>query len=246
MSESPSPHPQRTTRHTFCRICESLCGLRVEVENERVVEIRPDADHVATGGFGCVKGLKQHKLYDSPDRLRHPLVRSDVGDASSVRAGTRPSPTSAPRCSGWSRPMARTRWASTWAPPRASRLLHPIFAQGFMTGLGSKSIYASATQDCSNKFAVAREVHGFPFSQTFPDVDHTECLVIVGANPVVSKWSFLQVPEPDQAIARDRGARGAHLRDRSPPHRDGQGGRRARLHPCRAPTSSSIWRSCTS
>ena len=29
--------------HTFCRICESLCGLEVETRDGRVVEIRPDA-----------------------------------------------------------------------------------------------------------------------------------------------------------------------------------------------------------
>ena len=46
------------TVHTFCRICESLCGLDVEVEDGRVLEIRPDMQHVATDGFACVKGLK--------------------------------------------------------------------------------------------------------------------------------------------------------------------------------------------
>jgi len=60
---------------TFCRICEALCGLEVEVEDGRIVQIRPDARHVATDGYSCVKGLKQHKIYDSPDRLRYPLRR---------------------------------------------------------------------------------------------------------------------------------------------------------------------------
>lgn len=71
-------------------------------------------------------------------------------------------------------------------------VLHPVFAQGFMTGLGSKSMYSSATQDCANTFTVARELYGFPFTHPFPDVTRTRCLIIVGANPVVSKWSFLQ------------------------------------------------------
>ena len=53
-------------------------------------------------------------------------------------------------------------------------VLHPIFAQGFMTGLGSKSMYASATRDCANKFAVARHVYGFPFIQPFPDMRDNE------------------------------------------------------------------------
>ena len=63
------------THHTFCRICESLCGLEVTTNEGRVVQIRPDKDHVATDGYGCVKGLKQHKMYDSPDRLKYPLKR---------------------------------------------------------------------------------------------------------------------------------------------------------------------------
>src|SRR5690606_23051965 len=68
------------THHTFCRICEALCGLEVTTVDGRIQSIRPDAAHVATDGFSCVKGLKQHKLYDSPDRLLHPLQRTESGD----------------------------------------------------------------------------------------------------------------------------------------------------------------------
>jgi len=50
-------------------------------------------------------------------------------------------------------------------------VLHPVFAQGFMQGVGSANMFSSATQDCANKFAVARHVYGFPFTQPFPDLD---------------------------------------------------------------------------
>ena len=183
-----------TTEHTFCRICESLCGLEVEVESGHVVGIRPDPDHVATGGFACVKGLKQHELFSSPDRVKHPLKR--VGETfhrisweqALSEIGTKVKQLRADRG-----PDSIAMYVGTAA---GFSLLHPIFAQGFMTGVGSRSMYASATQDCSNKFAAAREIYGFPFTQPFPDLDHTECLIVVGANPVVSKWSFLQVPNP--------------------------------------------------
>jgi formate dehydrogenase len=89
-------------------------------------------------------------------------------------------------------------------------VLHPVFAQGFMTGIGSRNMYASATQDCANKFAVSRQIYGFPFTLPFPDVDRTECLIIVGANPVVSKWSFLQVSNPARRI-KDIGRRGGKV-----------------------------------
>ncbi len=193
------------TRHTFCRICEALCGLEVTLDGGRVTRIRPDAEHVATQGFACLKGLNQHKLFDNPDRLRHPLKR--VGDAW--------------RRVSWEQALgeigARVRRIRSEAHPDAIAMyvgtaagfgvLHPIFAQGFMTGIGSKSMYSSATQDCANKFAVARELYGFPFTQPFPEVDRTRCLIVVGANPAVSKWSFLQVSNPIRRF-REIAARG--------------------------------------
>jgi anaerobic selenocysteine-containing dehydrogenase len=196
------------TRHTFCRICESLCGLEVTLEAGRVTRVRPDGEHIATSGFGCVKGLKQHELYASPDRLLRPRRRSgedysEVGwDSALADIGER-----VQRLVREHGPDSVGMYVGTAA---GFSLLHPIFAQGFMTGLGSKSIYASATQDCSNKFAVAREIYGFPFTQPFPDVDHTQCLIVVGANPVVSKWSFLQVPDPGRRL-RDIEARGGRV-----------------------------------
>ncbi len=197
----------KRTEHTFCRICESLCGLEVEIENDKVVAIRPDDKHVATEGFSCVKGLKQHEIYSSPDRLMHPLKKVDgkhirisweqaleeIG--SKVRFLT-----------GESGKNAIGMYVGTAA---GFGVLHPVFAQGFMEGIGSDSMFSSATQDCSNKFATARHMYGFPFTQPFPDLHNTECLIIVGANPVISKWSFLQVPNPSKHIRniKKRGGR---------------------------------------
>ncbi len=196
------------TKTTFCRICEALCGLQVDVEDNRVVAVRADDDHVATQGFGCTKGLKQHRLYDSPDRLLYPMKR--VGDGFE-RTSWQDSITSigseVARIRGRYGPDAIAMYVGTAA---GFSSLHPIFAQGFMTGLGSKSMYSSATQDCANKFAVAREVYGFPFTQPFPDITHTECLIVVGANPVVSKWSFLQVSNPAKHL-KEIEARGGRI-----------------------------------
>lgn len=195
------------TRHTFCRICESLCGLEVEVEGDRITAIAPDEAHVVTDGFACVKGLKQHHFYQSPDRLRHPLKR--VGDGFeriSWEQAIAEIGEKVGRLRGI-HPDAISMYVGTAA---GFGVLHPIFAKGFMDGIGSKNIYASATQDCANKFAVARHLYGFPFTQPFPDVDRTRCLIIVGANPVVSKWSFLQVSNPMKRL-REIEARGGRL-----------------------------------
>jgi len=200
---------EQTQKHyTFCRICESLCGLEVTTKGNKVIDIKPDSKHVATYGFGCPKGLKQHKIFDNPDRLKKPMKR--VGDKW----------TEIPWEQAFEEIGKKVRQLRDDFHPDAVGMyvgtaagfsvLHPIFAQGFMDGVGSKSMYASATQDCSNKFAVAHHMYGFPFTQPFPDLHNTNCLIIVGANPVVSKWSFLQVPNPSKHL-KEMKARGAKI-----------------------------------
>ncbi|MCP4882227.1 MAG: molybdopterin-dependent oxidoreductase [Flavobacteriales bacterium] len=190
---------QIKTHHSFCRICESLCGLEIQTQNNKVVGIKPNESHVATDGFSCVKGLYQHEMYQSPDRLKYPLKRQEDGSYSRV---------------SWQQAIQEIgdkvkqlhkadgadsigMYVGTAA---GFSVLHPVFAQGFMTGLGSKSMYSSSTQDCSNKFAVSKLIYGFPFTLPFPDLDHVNCLIIVGANPIISKWSFLQVPNPSKKL----------------------------------------------
>ncbi|MEM7102429.1 MAG: molybdopterin-dependent oxidoreductase [Bacteroidota bacterium] len=196
------------TKYTFCRICESLCGLEVTMQGNEVVKIRPDNDHVATRGFGCPKGLKQHKLFSHDDRLKHPMKR--VG-----KEWQRVSWDEANKEIGQKVRKIIDKYSSDSIAMYVGTaagfgVLHPIFAQGFMTGVGSKSMYASATQDCSNKFAVAHHMYGFPFTQPFPDLHNTNCLIIIGANPVVSKWSFLQVPNPSKHL-KEMEARGTKI-----------------------------------
>ena len=200
--------PAGEVHHTFCRICESLCGLEVTVDDGRITRIRPDDEHVATGGFACIKGVKQHQLYSSPDRLLYPEKRTG-DDWARVSWGQAMGEIGqqVKRIVAEHGPDSVAMYVGTAA---GFSVLHPVFAQGFMDGLGSTSMYASATQDCANKFAAAREVYGFPFTQPFPDVDRTECLIIVGANPVVSKWSFVQVADPTKRI-RDIRARGGRV-----------------------------------
>jgi formate dehydrogenase len=196
------------TRQTFCRICESVCGLDVDVDDGRIAAIRPNRKHVGSDGFACVKGLNQHKMYDSPDRLRYPEKR--IGDRWERISWEQ----AIAEIGAKTRALVDARGPDTVAmyvgTAAGFGVLHPIFANGFMDGLGSNSIYASATQDCANKFAVAQQIYGFPFTQPFPDVERSECLIIVGANPLVSKWSFLHVPAANKRL-RNVSARGGKV-----------------------------------
>jgi formate dehydrogenase len=129
-------------KHTFCRICEASCGLIATVEGGRVTHIESNPDHIGTGGFACMKGLNQHHMYDSPDRLQYPLKRvgrewhrisweqaiSEIGEKVKELRGKSP--------------HSLAMYVGTAA---GFGVLHPIFAQGFMQGIGTRNLFSSAT-----------------------------------------------------------------------------------------------------
>ncbi len=63
------------TKYTFCRYCEACCGQKVTVENNRIINIAPDRDHVVTKGFACRKSIRHDTFMYSPDRLLRPMKR---------------------------------------------------------------------------------------------------------------------------------------------------------------------------
>ena len=65
---------------TACpRNCYSTCSIRVEVENGRLRRILPHQGNRATPEGACLKGLSYVERTHSPDRILHPLRRSQSG-----------------------------------------------------------------------------------------------------------------------------------------------------------------------
>ena len=67
------------TRHTFCRLCEATCGLTVEIQDNRILGIKPDPEHVVSRGYACVKGTRYASTQHNPDRVTQPLKRVGEG-----------------------------------------------------------------------------------------------------------------------------------------------------------------------
>ena len=110
----------RTVR-SFCRVCQSVCGILVDVHDdpagERVLRVRGDRDHPVSAGYTCPKGRALPQLHHHPDRLEHPSSGSTGRCATS--AG-RPVSTISPRgCGPSSTATARRRSASSSAPGSA-------------------------------------------------------------------------------------------------------------------------------
>lgn len=184
---------------TFCRICEAQCGLIVNTEDNRVVSIEPNRDHVSSRGYACIKGLKMGDFAHSPDRLTTPLKRVD-GEFQPI---------------SWQQALEEIAGklqrihaehgggaiAAYTGNPISFSLWPVTVLTGFLKAFGSDKLFTPGTQDCANKFAGAERLFGSPSEQVFPDIDHSMCLIAVGSNPAISRMSFISLPHPVERIS---------------------------------------------
>ena len=78
--------------------------------------------------------------------------------------------------------------------PGAFSYSHPLWVKGFVDALGSQHYYTASSQDVSNRFAASSLLYGSPFLLPIPDLERTDLLLVVGANPLVSHGSVMSAP----------------------------------------------------
>jgi anaerobic selenocysteine-containing dehydrogenase len=201
-----------TTTRTFCRLCEVGCGLVAHVDDAgSLVDLRPDHEHPVTQGFACSNGLVAADVHRDPARLRHPQ-RRDAEQAGNAFVditwdeATEEIATQLRALVDEHGPRAVGLYLGN---PNAFNAMAGAGCIQFIRTLGSDRVFSSASQDCSNKYATAELLYGVPQANPIADIERTELLLVIGANPRVSKTSFLSVADPVRALRdiRDRGGR---------------------------------------
>jgi anaerobic selenocysteine-containing dehydrogenase len=180
--------------HTFCRLCEVMCGLEVTVTDGVISKVRPDGEHPVSQGFACNKGLLTLDVHHDPDRLDHPMIRGEAGWA---RASW---PEAIDEVAARLRDVIDRHGPEAVAiyigNPNAFNCLAGPAGALFVMMLGSGRIFSSASVDCSNKFAVSEILYGSSDIHPVADIRRTDHLLVLGSNPRISKSSFISVPDP--------------------------------------------------
>jgi len=197
------------TRVAFrtCPLCEATCGLRLEIEDGRVVRIRGDEDDPVSHGFICPKGSTLGALHDDPDRLRRPLVRRNGAhvevswDEAFAEVERRLTPILAEH--------GRDAVAIYIGNPNAHNFANTLAIRPLAKALGTKNVYTASTVDQMPKHVACGLVFGHPLAIPVPDIDRTDFLLLLGANPLESNGSLATAPDwPGRLEAiRERGGR---------------------------------------
>ncbi len=197
------------TAFRTCPLCEATCGLEITLEGGAVTRVRGDDADVFSKGYVCPKGIALGELHNDPARLRYPLIRGADGI------------------------HRRATWSEAWA--EIDRLMRPVreahgngaiglflgnpnvhnssttlYAPALIRALGTRNVFTASTVDQMPTQVAAGLMFGTGLSIPIPDIDRTDYMLILGANPMVSNGSLWTAPDMPARL-RALKARGGRL-----------------------------------
>ncbi|HSD77045.1 MAG TPA: molybdopterin-dependent oxidoreductase, partial [Solirubrobacteraceae bacterium] len=183
------------TAFRTCPLCEATCGLAITVGDDgEVVRVRGDREDVFSRGFLCPKGTSLRELHHDPDRVRVPLVKGPDGrlreaswDEAFAEIDRRLTPLIAEH--------GRDAVAAYLGNPSAHSMAPILYGRVLLKALGSRNVFSASTVDQFPKQVAAAHLFGSGASVPVPDLDRTDHLLILGANPLASNGSLMTAPD---------------------------------------------------
>ncbi|MDV6011160.1 molybdopterin-dependent oxidoreductase [Haloechinothrix sp. LS1_15] len=195
------------TAHVTCPLCEATCGLDVTVDGDTVTEVRGDGKDVFSRGYICPKGASLGALHHDPDRLTSPLVRrgGELVEATWDEAFA--------EIDARLRPILEQHGPDAVAVYAGNPAVHNIstalYGPPLYRALGTKNFYTAGTVDQIPKHFSSGYLFGNAFTIPVPDIDRTQHLLVLGANPLVSNGSLMTAPDVRRRLRgiRERGGK---------------------------------------
>ena len=167
--------------------------MEVTVRDGSVTRIRGDRDDVFSKGFICPKGSTLRQLHDDPDRLRIPVIRrEDHWEEASweeafrlVQAGLSPV----------IEQHGGDAVAAFLGNPNVHTMAGPLYVKPLLKAIGTRNIFSASTVDQMPKHVSSGLMFGHPDTIPVPDIDRTDYLLMLGANPFESNGSLATAPD---------------------------------------------------
>ncbi len=178
------------TKKTYCSICSAFCGFEADVENNTIIDFRPDKTHPLSQGFSCSKGRQFPHLLNDKNRLTHSAKR--------INSKLNPLPPEQAldeiaeqlhAIREQHGPESIAIFSGNGVQFKGATV--PIF-RAFLQGLGSHNLFSTMTIDQPAKIiAVGRHGIWAGGAQSF---DSADVAVLIGNNVVVSSLNQLSGP----------------------------------------------------
>ena len=190
------------TSYTTCPLCEATCGLEIVTRGSEVISIRGDEDDVLSHGYICPKAYSLKELDTDPDRVRTPMVRRGErwievswGEAfAEIERGLSPI----------LEQYGHNALAFYVGNPNVHNLAGLLYLPALLHAGKTRNVFSASTVDQMPKQVAVGLMFGTSLSVPIPDVERTDYLLLLGANPLVSNGSLMTAPDMRGRIRRLR------------------------------------------
>ncbi len=170
-------------------MCEAMCGLEIKLEGDKIVSIRGDELDPFSKGHICPKATALEDVYNDPNRLKFPVRRTESGwqqiswdeafdeVISSLKAVQEK--------------YGKNAVGVYQGNPSVHNSGTMLTASGFFKALGSSSKFSATSADQLPHHFAAWQMLGHPLLIPIPDIDRTDFMLILGANPLASNGSLM-------------------------------------------------------
>lgn len=188
------------THYRTCNLCEAICGLKIEVKGNQVQSIKGDKQDPFSQGHICPKAVALQDLYNDKDRLAKPVKKTESGwQELSWKEAFK---LVAHQLKRIQKQYGRDSVGVYVGNPTVHNLEAMIYGADFFRQLRTKNRYSATSVDQLPHHLAAMLMFGHPLLLPIPDIDHTEFMIILGANPVVSNGSIMTVPNVKKRLKK--------------------------------------------
>ncbi|MFT5593607.1 MAG: anaerobic selenocysteine-containing dehydrogenase [Oceanicoccus sp.] len=181
-----------------CNLCEAMCGLKVEHQGTNILSIKGDEQDPFSQGHICPKAVALQDLYEDPDRLTSPIERTENGwqkiswqDAFDKAAA------------GIAKVQAQhgnNALGVYLGNPNVHNLGGMLSIRHILGALKTRTRFSATSVDQLPHHIVVMHLFGHQLRIPVPDINRTNHMVIIGANPLASNGSIMTVANVRQKI----------------------------------------------
>ena len=183
---------QRTVFRS-CTLCEAMCGLRIEIEDEKIVAIRGDKEDTFSRGHLCAKGPELKNIYESPDRIKRPMKR--FGDTWKEISWVDALSETAIKIHEIQSKHGQDSVAFYLGNPNVHNYGSILFNPRLAGKINTKNVYVATSMDQLPHHFASYFMFGHQFLLPIPDIDRSNYFLIIGGNPFASNGSIMTSPD---------------------------------------------------
>lgn len=184
---------QVDTHFRTCNLCEAMCGIAIEVEDQQILSIKGDKDDPFSKGHICPKAVALKDFHEDPDRLRTPMMRNE--DGWQEISWNKAFDLVASKIKGIQKSHGNNAVGSYQGNPNVHHHGNLLFGLPFQEMLKTRNRFSATSNDQLPHMRANLEMFGHQLLFPVPDIDHTDLFILVGGNPAASNGSLMSAPD---------------------------------------------------